>query len=357
MTGTQTRVKRLILAALVVVPTFVFSLTTTSAAAPPSKQQVEDAKRQLAQLQNQFEAAVEKWNTAKVELQQAQTHLAAAKAMKDSAAKQADTARAQLAESAVNTYTGMGSSLDVLLGAQSFTEFSDKLEFIGAIAQSDADLATKADAAGQLATWAAQQYAQAVADAQAHLNDMTSQREQIQSNLAQQRQLALQLQDQRNQWLAAIAAQEAAARQAALEEQNGISGPPADVPTAPPPPANASAAQIAISAAASVVGTQYVFGAADPNVGFDCSGLTMWAWGRAGVSLPHSAYEQYSSLPHVPLSEIQPGDIVYYGDVSPHVALYIGGGRIIHARHPGPGGQVQYDSLYGYDRPWAAMRP
>src|SRR4249919_3980256 len=80
MTGTQTRVKRLILAALVVVPTFVFSLTTISAAAPPSKQQVEDAKRQLAQLQSQFEAAVEKWNTAKVELQQAQTHLAAAKA-------------------------------------------------------------------------------------------------------------------------------------------------------------------------------------------------------------------------------------------------------------------------------------
>jgi len=349
MRGTQTRVKRLILAALVVVPTFVFAVSATSAAAPPSKQQVETAKRQLAQLQSQFEAAVEKWNTAKVELQQEQTHLAAARAMKDSAAKQADTARAQLAESAVNTYTGMGSSLDVLLGAQSFTEFSDKLEFIGAIAQSDADLATKADAAGQLATWAAQQYAQAVADAQAHLNDMTSQREQIQSNLAQQRQLAMQL--------PAIAAQEAAARQAALEEQNGISGPPADVPTAPPPPANASAAQIAISAAASVVGTQYVFGAADPNVGFDCSGLTMWSWGRAGVSLPHSAYEQYSSLPHVPLSEIQPGDIVYYGDVSPHVALYIGGGRIIHARHPGPGGQVQYDSLYGYDRPWAAMRP
>jgi cell wall-associated NlpC family hydrolase len=356
MTGTPTRVKRLLVAALVVVPTFVFALSTTSAAAP-SQQQVESAKRQLAQLQTQFEAAVERWNTAKVDLQQEQTHLAAAKAMKDSAEKQAATARAQLAESAVNTYTGMGSSLDVLLGAQSFTEFSDKLEFIGAIAQSDADLATKADAAGQLAAWATQQYTQAVAQAQTHLSDMTSQREQIQANLEQQRQLAMQLQTERSQWLAAIAAQEAAARQAALEEQNGISGPPTDVPTVPPPPANASAAQIAISAAASVVGTQYVFGAADPGVGFDCSGLTMWSWGRAGVSLPHSAYAQYTSLPHVPLSSIQPGDIVYYGDVSPHVALYIGGGRIIHARHPGPGGQVQYDSLYGYDRPWAAMRP
>ncbi|HTG47148.1 MAG TPA: hypothetical protein VK646_05800, partial [Actinomycetota bacterium] len=273
MTGTTTRLRRLLLAAIVVVPTVVFALTTASTAAP-SQQQVENAKQQLAQLENQFAATVERWNTAKVELQQEQSHLADAKAMKDAAEKQAATARAQLAESAVNTYTGMGSSLDVLLGAQSFTEFSDKLEFMGAIAQSDADLATKADAAGQLATWAAQQYAQAVSQAQSHLAEMTSQREQIQANLAQQRQLAMQLQSERSQYLAAIAAQEAAARQAALEEQNGISGPPADVPTAPPPPANASAAQIAISAAASVVGAPYVFGSADPSVGFDCSGLT-----------------------------------------------------------------------------------
>ena len=356
MTRTTTKAKRLIVAALLVVPTLVVAMTDTSVAAP-SKQQVLEAKRQLAQLQVQFEAAVERWNTAKVELQKAQEHLAAAKAMKDAAEKQATTARGRLADSAVNAYTGMGSSLDVLLGAQSFTEFSDKLEFMGAIAQSDADLATQADAAGQLAAWAAQQYAQAVADAQSHLNEMTNEREQIQANLAQQTQLADKLTSERQQWLNAIAAQEAAARQAALEEQNGINSPTGDVPTAPPPPPNTSAAGVAIQAAISVLGTQYVFGAADPNVGFDCSGLTMWAWGRAGVSLPHSAYEQYTTLPHVALSDIQPGDIVYYGDVSPHVALYIGNGRIIHARHPGPGGQVQEDSLYGYDRPWAAMRP
>jgi peptidoglycan DL-endopeptidase CwlO len=356
MTRTTTRAKRLIVAALLVVPTLVVALTDTSAAAP-SKQQVLEAKRQLAQLQVQFEAAVERWNTAKVELQKAQEHLAAAKAMKDAAEKQAAVARGRLADSAVNAYTGMGSSLDVLLGAQSFTEFSDKLEFMGAIAQSDADLATQADAAGQLAAWAAQQYSQAVADAQSHLNEMTNEREQIQANLAQQTQLADKLTTERQQWLNAIAAQEAAARQAALEEQNGINSPTGDVPTGPPPPPNTSAANVAIRAAISVLGSPYVFSAADPNVGFDCSGLTMWSWGRAGVSLPHSAYEQYTTLPHVALSDIQPGDIVYYGDVSPHVALYIGNGRIIHARHPGPGGQVQEDSLYGYDRPWAAMRP
>ena len=66
------------------------------------------------------------------------------------------------------------------------------------------------------------------------------------------------------------------------------------------PPVNASAAQVAVSAAMSVIGTTYVWGSADPNVGFDCSGLTSWAWAQAGV-IPHSSAAQYSSLPHVAL--------------------------------------------------------
>ena len=56
------------------------------------------------------------------------------------------------------------------------------------------------------------------------------------------------------------------------------------------------------------------------------------------------------------LSDVQPGDIIYYGNFGPHVALYVGGGNIIHARHPGPGGEVQLDGMYAYDRPWGAVR-
>jgi cell wall-associated NlpC family hydrolase len=111
-----------------------------------------------------------------------------------------------------------------------------------------------------------------------------------------------------------------------------------------------------VGAAYSVIGAPYVFGAAGPDA-FDCSGLTSWAWAQAGVSLPHSALAQLGSLPQVPLSSVEPGDIIYYGSTSPHVAIYVGGGNIIHARHPGPGGEVQVDSMYGYDTPYAAMRP
>jgi cell wall-associated NlpC family hydrolase len=117
-----------------------------------------------------------------------------------------------------------------------------------------------------------------------------------------------------------------------------------------------SVSTIAIAAARSVLGAPYVYGAAGPGA-FDCSGLTMWAYAQAGVALPHSASAQYAAFPHVSLSALRPGDIVYYGDYGPHVALYVGDGMIIHATHPGPGGGVHIDSLYGYDRPWGAVRP
>ena len=106
-----------------------------------------------------------------------------------------------------------------------------------------------------------------------------------------------------------------------------------------------------------MIGTQYVWGSADPNVGFDCSGLTSWAWAQAGVYIPHSSAAQYSSLPHVPLGSVQPGDLIFYYSPISHVALYIGGGQIVHATHPGPGGAVHTDSMYGYDPPVGAARP
>ncbi len=100
-----------------------------------------------------------------------------------------------------------------------------------------------------------------------------------------------------------------------------------------------SGARAAISAAYSVVGTRYVWGGSTPR-GFDCSGLTMWAWAHGGVSLSHSSAGQYAQLPHVPRGGLRPGDLVFFYRPISHVGLYIGGGRMIDASHPGPGGEV-----------------
>lgn len=103
------------------------------------------------------------------------------------------------------------------------------------------------------------------------------------------------------------------------------------IPVAPP----SGGAGGAVAAAQSVLGVPYRWAGASPATGFDCSGLTMWAWARAGKSLPHSSGAQFSSTQRVPVSQAQPGDLVFYGSPISHVGLYIGGGMMIHAPHTG----------------------
>jgi cell wall-associated NlpC family hydrolase len=95
-------------------------------------------------------------------------------------------------------------------------------------------------------------------------------------------------------------------------------------------------AAAAVNYALAQVGDSYVYGAAGPNA-FDCSGLTMMAWAQAGVGLPHSSSAQQGSGTRVSSSSLQPGDLVFYYSPVSHVAIYIGGGRIVHAANPSTG--------------------
>jgi cell wall-associated NlpC family hydrolase len=238
----------------------------------------------------------------------------------------------------VAAYTGMGSQLDVLLGADDLAEFTDRLQFMGAMAQSDADVAARADTAGQKAKWAADQYRRAVSAHRSQLNDLAQRRSDIESAIQEQQSLYEQLNRDYRDALAAEAAAEAAA--AAPSTTSGGGG-----PVFVPPP-NASAAQIAIAAAQSVIGTQYVWGSADPSVGFDCSGLVMWSYAHAGIYLPHSSAMMYDVLPHVDQSQLVPGDLLFFYTPISHVAIYLGGSQMIDASHPGPGGEVAVRTVY-----------
>lgn len=61
----------------------------------------------------------------------------------------------------------------------------------------------------------------------------------------------------------------------------------------------------------------------------------MWSWARVGVGLPHSSGGQYAATQRVPLSQVQPGDLIFYGSPVHHVGMYVGGGMIIDALHTG----------------------
>ena len=86
-----------------------------------------------------------------------------------------------------------------------------------------------------------------------------------------------------------------------------------------------------MAAAETQVGVPYSWGGESPGVGFDCSGLVEWAYAQAGVSLPHYSGAQFSAGVQIPMSDLQPGDLVFYSNPGDHVAMYVGNGNIIEA--------------------------
>lgn len=354
MTRTRTRITRLLVAVVFALPIVLSALSLSSLAAP-SAEEVQAANEKLARLEHEFEALAERYNDAKYRLSLIERKLSEARNQRDAADQKARTAEGRLAERAVQAYLGTGSQVDGLLGADSIAEFSDRLEFMGAVAEGDAEIARQASNARQEAEWAAARFADTLLERKRQVASIEGQLDRLDSMIDEQAALYEQLNQDRQEYLAYVEAQRAALEKAREEASQGTDS--TGDGGGYTPPVNASAAQIAVGAALSVQGTPYVWGSADPNVGFDCSGLTSWAWGQAGISIPHSSAAQYSSLPHVPLGSVQAGDLIFYYSPISHVALYIGGGQIVHARHPGPGGEVQVQSMYGYDNPVGAARP
>ena len=356
MSGSPKRLTRLVVAVVLVVPTVLAGVSTAPSVAAPTKAEVDAAKAKLQDVSHDLEVAIEQYNEARVRLQGVQDKLADALDDKEAAEAIAAEAMGQLEDRAVEAYTGAGSQMDVLLGADDLSEFSDRLEFMGALAQNDADIATRAENAQQQAEWAAQRYAETIEEKKAELDQMAAKRADIQSMLDQQRSLYEQLnrdyQDYLEQQRAAAAA--AAAAESTAAGNTGTGGSTGGTTTGGggvfTPPPDASAAGIAIAAAQSVLGASYVWGTAGPDT-FDCSGLTSWAYAQAGVYLPHSSAAQAASFPEVSYSSAQPGDLLFFYSPVSHVALFLGGGMMIHARNPGPGGQVQIGSVAGYGTP------
>ena len=115
----------------------------------------------------------------------------------------------------------------------------------------------------------------------------------------------------------------------------------------PPPvykgPTNTQAEKV-VAFVYAQIGKPYVFGASGPN-SYDCSGLTSAAWASVGISIPRTSQEQWAGLPHVPTSDMQPGDILVFNGAG-HVGIYVGGGMMIDAPHTGL--DVQKVALSGW---------
>jgi len=158
---------------------------------------------------------------------------------------------------------------------------------------------------------------------------------------------------------AALAAEAAAAAKAAAAAA-GAGGSTTAPSWAWSSGASATQGDAAANFALSQLGKPYQWGAAGPGT-YDCSGLTMEAWARAGVQLLHYTGYQWEEGPHVPLDELQRGALLFYATDNSdpatihHVGIYIGNGMMVDA--PYTGAFVRIDSIYAPGIPIGAVRP
>jgi cell wall-associated NlpC family hydrolase len=203
--------------------------------------------------------------------------------------------------------------LSALLAGSSAQDFLDRSSALDVLATDKnralSNLTGAVDQAAQAAKAAAdaQGRAQAAKDAAAKLvNDIAAQQKSLQDQLDQ---------------IEAANKKLTAADKAAQSDKGG---------TPPNVKAPTAAAQEAVNAALSKLGSSYVWGATGPTT-FDCSGLMQWAYKKAGITLPRTAAAQSGYGTRVSRSQLQPGDLVFYYSPISHVGMYLGGGMMVHA--------------------------
>ena len=289
-------------------------------------------------LSEQYDSALLQANTLQAEVSSAAQQVAAAEA-------NANKARQALKDDAVMAYVHGGNSPLASAGSALSTANESLLraEYVNSLAANQNDAIDQFRLAAVQEQAAKSQLQQEQSAAQTQLAQVGQDRQAVESLASQLESTQNQVNGQISTLVAqeqaaarAQAAREAAARllaaQAAAQART-VSAPNFSItPGNPPPPGHGASG--AVQAALSRVGDWYQWGAAGPNT-FDCSGLVMWAYAQVGVSLPHYSGGQYADTTHIPMSDLQPGDLVFPSDPGQHVAMYIGNGNIVEAPYTG----------------------
>jgi cell wall-associated NlpC family hydrolase len=349
---------------------------TVSASADPSIQDKRaQARAIIAEIQTIDEevgAAAERWNGATLELESLTMELAEAREDLAQARRHYKVSQARVAERLRDIYVqgDPDSTLEVLLGARTLDDVVTGLEATRRIAAQDASIARDARDLRKRVTEREEQIAAAREEQAEIVEHLAAEKQAIEARLAERqrllasvkdeivrleeaerrrqaelrRQAQLELERQQAEAQARLQAAEQAAAAAAASDiaDVGVSEAAVEVDDYIAPPADASKGAQVVAIAMQYLGVPYVWGSADPSVGFDCSGLTKYVFAKVGVSLPHYAAAQYELGYAVSKDQLQPGDLVFFRGLG-HMGMYIGGGNFIHA--PRTGDVVKISSL------------
>ncbi|GAB2722945.1 C40 family peptidase [Streptomyces bullii] len=352
--------------------TSVALLSQTADATPSAddKPSLEEVEKKVDDLYRQAESATEKYNAAKERTAKQRKRVGT---LLDDVAQRTEKlneARRELGSFAAAQYrTGAGApDTATFLLADSPQDYFDQTQLMSRLTGRQKDAVDDYVAQQSETVRKRQEAAESLETLTESQSDLKTAKATVQRKLAEARELLSKLTAEEKARLAAIekekqeeAAREAAelarqqaeqqAREAAQQQESGSSGTssPSASPSAPSSPSTdssyATKAEKALAFARAQIGKPYVWGATGPD-SYDCSGLTQAAWKAAGVDLPRTTYDQVDAGTTVPLSQAQPGDLVFFYDDITHVGLYIGNGMMIHA--PKPGTYVREESVY-YD--------
>jgi peptidoglycan DL-endopeptidase CwlO len=298
----------------------VYSGAEGAGAAPaPTISQVQ---KQVNILQGKVDKIGEQYDAAGQQLAAAKARLAQVTKQSDNAQHQYDQASATLAAVAVTQYenSGQTSIIGLLTSGDPSAVLSQASLLLQVEGTHNEEAQQFLTLANELSTIKEQR--QRTADGVA----------QLERQYAEQKASMTKLLDTQTSLLKSLTAQQQAA--VAAQTVGGSTSSPTvtTTPVAYTGPTSSQAGQ-AVAFAYGQLGKPYVWGAAGPGA-YDCSGLVSAAWSSAGVSIPRTTYEQWASLPHIPMSDLQPGDLILYNGES-HVSIYVGGGYIIDAPHTG----------------------
>ncbi len=290
-------------------------LAPSSAAAAPST--ADEAQRLVTEAGQQLTALDEQVHQA--ELTVAAQQQAAAEADRAADLAEAGLARYEPAIRAIaqSGYTGTTRSrVAAFLGSDSADDLVAQMTMIDLLAEHTDGVLTEVAAAQAEADAARTAADTAAAEATAALTTLQEQQAQVQAQV-----------DRYEADFARLTAAEQARVTTTLAGPVLAAPPAAAAAAAAPGPAAATAVQTALAQ----IGDPYVWGSSGPD-GFDCSGLTQYAYAAAGISLPHSSRAQSTLGTPVSRSELMPGDLVYFYSPVSHVGIYVGDGKMVHAR-------------------------
>jgi peptidoglycan DL-endopeptidase CwlO len=328
--GRINRTKGIALAAITSTAVAAGVIFIQGAADADPKPTLDEAKKQIAALQHQAEEAGESANDLRGQITASSVRVKALQAGIAKQQAQVDAVKRQIGSLAVAGYqtSGISTTAQLLLSSnpdQFLSQASTAQAFAG---QQNSALRRFQVAQGKLTDLQASEQTE-LAALQAVQTKQNAFKNQLQSKLDAAEKVLDKLSDDERKRIEEENAKEAEeARKQRPTRDGDRTG--EDLPNVPA----SGRAKIAINAALAQLGDSYVWGASGPN-SFDCSGLTMYAWGKAGVSLSHSSKAQASEGRHVSKSELMPGDLVFFFSPISHVGIYLGNGRIVHAPRPG----------------------